>query len=239
MPRPPDPAGLDRALRERTGLSTVGAAVDEFMAHAEHLLSSIDWDAQDARVAAERERDAQSVERDRMFARLGRMASAGFPERALEVARMADVNAAFTSAISDKLGDSRVCALAGTVGSGKTVAATWWALTQTDLAPAFVRATTFAASSRYQGERQDWLSAGVLVLDDLGSEYMDAKGSLLTDLDELVDVFYGSLRRRLIITTNLTAAGFKTKYGDRIVSRMRDAGVWIELDAPSLRRGAR
>ena len=79
----------------------------------------------------------------------------------------------------------------------------------------------------------------MLVLDDLGSEYMDAKGSLLTDLDELVDVFYGSLRRRLIITTNLTAAGFKTKYGDRIVSRMRDAGVWIELDAPSLRRGAR
>lgn len=223
----------------RSGETTSADALAGFEDYASRLLGSVDWDAQDKRVAEERERERLSAERDRMFARIGAMQASGFPERALEVARVADESAAFVAGLQERLtANVQVAVLAGAVGAGKTVAATWWALRRSELSPAFVRATTFAASSRYQGERQAWLNAGLLVLDDLGAEYGDAKGSLLTDLDELVDVFYGSRRRRLIITTNLTPGTFKSKYGERITSRLKDAGAWVGLTATSLRRGA-
>lgn len=158
-----------------------------------------------------------------------------FPARALEVARAASD----TQPVRDVRAWSRVnrdgiLVLAGPKGTGKTVAATVWALEQS-FQPVFMRAAAFASSSRYDREsRQLWEGAHGLVLDDLGAEYSDAKGSFVADLDELVDVFYAA-KRTLLITTNLLPDDFRRRYGERIVDRFAECGTWITCTGPSLR----
>ena len=66
------------------------------------------------------------------------------------------------------------------------------------------------------------------MLDDLGAEYVDAKGSFLVDLDELIDTYYGD-ERPLVITTNLTKDDFKARYGARIERRVRECGKWLSF----------
>lgn len=161
-----------------------------------------------------------------------------FPARALGVARHADTS---TPAIAQLEAWSAgrhdgIAVVAGPIGTGKTVAAAWLALQQAGgSAPTFLRAAEFAASSRYDAEaRARWRDSTWLALDDLGAEYSDAKGSFRTDLDELVDVFYAE-RRTLIITTNLTTADFRSRYGERIVDRLKECGSWLTIAGRSLR----
>lgn len=189
------------------------------------------WEAHDARVAAERERDAAAGPARAKSPLLER----GWPARAVEFAVTADHSRPGIEAIERwPSGERNVLVLGGVAGCGKTVAAAWWARQQR-VAPQFVRASTFASSSRYDRETRDgWLKASALVLDDLGAEYLDTKGSLVTDLDELVDVFYGD-RRPLVITTNLAKAAFKARYGERIVDRIRECGHWEAIGGQSLR----
>jgi len=123
-------------------------------------------------------------------------------------------------------------------GCGKTPAAAYRQLNAKGIVPAFVRAPTLARASRFGKERDAWVDASALVLDDLGSEFSDAKGSFQTDLDELVDAFYGD-RRSLIITTNVTHADFKKRYGERITDRLRECGRWFEIRGASLRGKAK
>jgi DNA replication protein DnaC len=133
------------------------------------------------------------------------------------------------------MSDRNIIVVSGAPGCGKTVGAAWWALRR-KTSTKFVRASTFAAASRYdRQERTVWLKASALVLDDAGAEYSDAKGSLMVDLDELLDTFYGD-RRPLLITTNCSVADFKTRYGERITDRLRECGRWISVDGGSLRK---
>ena len=153
--------------------------------------------------------------------------------RALEAAVSADTQKPGIQVISAwDVKKRSVLVLSGDPGSGKTVAAAWWALQRAHPAR-FVRAASFAAQSRYDEEKRNMLD-GALVLDDLGAEYNDAKGSFLVDLDELVDSFYGN-RRPLVITTNLDPEPFKQKYGERIVDRLRECSVWKSVGNTSLR----
>lgn len=158
-----------------------------------------------------------------------------FPERAVQAARAADMAApAIRQLVAWTQRGGNIAVLAGAVGCGKTTAAAWWALQQ-PYAPEFLRATAFAASSRYDRDARDrWERAPGLVLDDLGAEYADAKGSFRVDLDELVDVFYGD-KRSLIITTNCSADEFRVRYGERVVDRLRECGTWLAVVGPSLR----
>ena len=139
---------------------------------------SFDWESRDAEVA--RQREQQSIqERDREEkSRRMELGSYGFPQRAIETAKSADETTAAIRRVADwNYDDVSMLVLSGAPGCGKTVAATWWAMRQRR-SPRFVRATTFAASSRYDRETRDgWFSARGLVLDDLGTEYLDAKGS--------------------------------------------------------------
>jgi DNA replication protein DnaC len=73
------------------------------------------------------------------------------------------------------------------------------------------------------------------VIDDLGSEYHDAKGFFQTLLDEIIDVRYAG-KLPTVITTNLDAAGFAAWYGERIVDRVREGGRFIACGNASLRR---
>lgn len=189
------------------------------------------WAEHDARVADENARDlAEGRLRHRSH-----MLAIGWPKRAIDAAMTADRNKPAVEATARWTPDNRsVLVLSGAAGCGKTVAAAWWACAQRTAAT-FVRATAFASSSRYDRETRDrWLKASALVLDDLGAEYIDAKGSLLTDLDELVDTFYGD-RRPLLITTNLEKTAFKARYGERITDRIRECGVWKALTGESMR----
>lgn len=187
-----------------------------------------------------RRRDATDADRiARGASRTEAMRAAGFPQRAVDFAATVDERHPVITRLRDwddggRRDDASIMILSGPKGIGKTVAAAWWALRRKP-APVFLRASTFAASSRYaRDERERWMGAAALVLDDLGAEYADGKGSFLVDLDELVDVFYGDCRS-LLITTNCGADAFKARYGERIADRIRECGVFFEWSGPSFR----
>lgn len=193
-----------------------------------------EWAENDAQIAAAREAEYAAAAGERAKAKRSRLEKAGFPTRALDAAAIGNATPALVRVRDWKPSDENVLVLSGSPGCGKTVAAAWWAAQQS-WAPAFLRATSFAASSRYDREsRAAWLASNALVLDDLGTEYADAKGSFLVDLDELLDVFYGN-RKPLLITTNCTAAVFRDRYGARIVDRIRECGSFCSLKGASLR----
>ncbi len=159
----------------------------------------------------------------------------GWPLRALESADVHTNTDAVQKAMAWDYSARNVAVLSGPPGTGKTVAAATWML-HTTWDMQFVRSATFAASSRYDQEtRERWFGATGLVLDDLGAEYLDGKGSFMVDLDELIDTYYGN-RRPLIITTNLTADEFKKRYGSRVEDRIRECAQWITVAGASMRR---
>lgn len=194
------------------------------------------WAKHDAEVADRRAAaDREEAERDRAQ-QIGRLEISGWPRRALESAGSADITKPAVARIASwDIARECVLVLSGPPGCGKTTAAAHWALKHSRY-PQFLRATTFAASSRYDHEQRSvWLKASALVLDDLGAEYADTKGNFLVDLDELVDTFYGD-KRPLLITTNCTNADFKNRYGNRVVDRIRECGSWFSVNTESLRR---
>jgi len=194
------------------------------------------WAEHDAKVAERRAAaDLETKAHDAARIR-SRFEAAGWPIRAIEAAEAADVTKPALARIAAwNPADECVLVLSGAPGCGKTTAAAHWAL-RFNRVPQFLRATTFAASSRYDHERRStWLEADALVLDDLGAEYADAKGNFLVDLDELVDTFYGD-KRPLLITTNCTPEDFKARYGQRVVDRIRECGSWCSVNSASLRR---
>lgn len=194
------------------------------------------WDARDAEIAATRARESAAAEHADVEAALAQLATNGFPARALAVCRDGfGATQATAALVGLKPG---IVVLSGPKGCGKTVAATWLAVQTaraTKQPSTFLRASAFLAAGRFDREaRALWAGASRLVLDDLGMEYADAKGSFLADLDELIDVFYADLRT-LVITTNCSLDVFSERYGERIRDRLRESTRWFELDGESMR----
>lgn len=189
------------------------------------------WAEHDARIEAEKLAARRPMLRVDMREdlRLG-----GFPARAVDVALEEGSTSASDVLGAHDFGDRCVVVLAGKVGCGKTVAATrWFAGKQGCL---FLRATEFAAGSRYDADlRRRIAAASGILLDDLGQEFADVKGSFLTDLQELIDICYGDYKP-LIITTNLAGKDFAARYGERIADRLRECGRYLIADGHSLRK---
>ncbi len=79
---------------------------------------------------------------------------------------------------------------------------------------------------------------GLLVIDDLGMEYFREDTGWGNSLwDEVFDRRY-SERAPMLVTTNLTQAEFAARYGERIASRIQEAGGWIEVKGKNLRQVA-
>lgn len=85
-----------------------------------------------------------------------------------------------------------------------------------------------------QGAIDDLIKPARLVLDDLGTEYLDKGGFLLSLIDEIISERH---RRDLptVMTTNTTAAEFAERYGRRVVDRIRGSGSIVVCDGKSLR----
>jgi DNA replication protein DnaC len=197
--------------------------------------SEEEWAARDKQIEEERVRLMIADEQRKAAERRDRFVKAGFTTRALDIGERADEgNKAIVKLSTWPTAEKTILILSGSAGCGKTVAATWWALRQPTV-PLFVRASSFAATSRFNRDvRDEWLNAKALILDDLGTEYADTKGNFLVDLDELIDTFYGH-RRALLITTNCPKGDFKNRYGERITDRIRECGEFHALSGSSLR----
>lgn len=144
---------------------------------------------------------------------------------------------------------ARFLLLLGTVGVGKTVAATHvlehlcrtfaWD-SQPSGAPlfepaVFVPARFITGLSAFTEADKDTMRrmerAVVLVVDDMGDEGTDFGRGRLVDL--LLERH--SRGRRTVITSNLTPDGFKARYGEALADRIRSSGMVPALTGKSLR----
>lgn len=121
--------------------------------------------------------------------------------------------------------------LAGPVGTGKTVAAA----VATPRPMVFVRAAALARMDWYDQAAIDALQdAHHLVIDDLGTEYLDAKGFLAAMVGDLLNVRYDE-QRLTIMTTNATVEEWVDRYGERTEDRLIEAGKLFEIKGESMR----
>ncbi len=231
----------DNHARTRAALPLAG------LIHEPPMLgySSEWWDQRDREVAAMREHDATALEKSRITTRAGELRDNGFPELfvASALAELADTTAMRFVRVFRHL-PSKLLVLAGGVGTGKTTAATWLALRGQDPRPGFIRVNELERRGRYDRNLGSWLADKTsLVVDDVGAEYLDGKGSFRSLMDEVVDTFYSN-RRILVMTTNLrprkTETGdedqFVERYGERVWSRLHQLGQWGDCGTRDLRR---
>lgn len=149
------------------------------------------------------------------------------------------------------------CVLGGKPGTGKTIAATsllvvdgaletqWpgkeWISCQSvegwTWRPErcrFVKASHVARMSYYSDEDKRELErlwrVRLLLVDDLGAEAkFDTFAALL---DELLDT-RARLQVRTVLTTNLSGKELRTRYGERVMRRLRDFGDFVAVDLPA------
>lgn len=205
---------------------------------AELELPSFAFDeAREREIAEIRERE-EAEERERAHeARRHRMLDAGWQPRELTSAKQADES---KQAIVHVKGwdpaRTNILIVAGTKGCGKTTAAAWWALRQPRV-PRFISAIELSRSSRYnEDKRESLLKCHALVVDDLGAEWNDSKGSFRVDVDEVVNAFYRGMRPLLITTNIATIEEFRGAYGERVVDRLRECATWGTCTNESLRQ---
>ena len=211
-----------------------------------HRLSEIElrrYQAQHQAHLAELEDEAAAAARRARQDRLEELRLSGVPKKDREriVHGRLDSTPALEAARAFlDSGATTILILAGPPGSGKTTASSWLVAQQGARGGLFVDQSRLVRRSRYKDEDMAPLEgAGLLVIDDLGSEFADAKGSFLATLDGLINARYGE-QRRTVITTNLASARFVARYGERIADRIREVGRFVELRAAGLRsaRGA-
>jgi DNA replication protein DnaC len=122
-----------------------------------------------------------------------------------------------------------VLVLIGAPGSGKTCAAAWWLTMRSPkhphvetAPPLFMTAGRIARTSSFDDAKLTRIElAEKLVIDDLGIEYSDDKGSFASKLDQLLDARYEHLLPT-IITTNLAHEQMRTRLGPRVLSRFAE-----------------
>jgi DNA replication protein DnaC len=140
---------------------------------------------------------------------------------------------------------SSIVVLAGPPGTGKTTAVVWYAMnrlvedaaTGTNLH--WYSAPALARMKRTGPEREEVVRSMEenVVIDDLGAEHVSGSRAddWRADVDELVDAIYRSVCGIALITTNLTAAELRNRYGARVADRLRECGTWIPVVGKSMR----
>jgi hypothetical protein len=199
---------------------------------------------------AKRLEEAEQIFRGTSYSR--RCERLNLPARAVDV--VLSGNMVDTAAVTAARGCTEILVLAGVPGCGKTVAAcervrefiyaieNWSPLAEYDTNPSFraalpvwISACELARVDHFSATAVDRLKdAPLLVVDDLISEYLDAKGFFGSLFDELIDARYAG-RLATVITTNLDKETFSVRYGLRVVDRLREAGRFFGCGATSMR----
>lgn len=222
--------------------------IDEVMRRLEERAADPDWQAEQEALIAERK---ARVERQLRLCQRELVDRLDLPPAAVELAMGADLTQTRALKALEEAAASKVVVLSGAPGCGKTVAAVAWLVSEIQnparwqgdgmwtfigRPPMFVTAARLARYPRYDDEAMArLLRAGRLVVDDMGVEFMDERGSYSALLDELVNERYAR-RLSTVLTTNLDGAAFKARYGERIADRIREAGKFVSLSDASMRR---
>jgi DNA replication protein DnaC len=126
--------------------------------------------------------------------------------------------------------------LSGETGTGKTMASSLLAIWK---GARMVTAQRIIETNRFSGELDAIGAVPALVVDDLGTEYMDQKGEAEARWDGLFNRRYRMARMSkspFVVTCNLTAKDFKSRYGARVADRIVEVGKFIEVGGTSMRR---
>lgn len=120
--------------------------------------------------------------------------------------------------------------LSGSVGSGKTVAATW-AIAQRHggffvHAPDLHRVTHPTWTEKENGARAINVESSMIVLDDLGTESDPKEARWADAFLKFMDARSGG--QRTVITTNLPAGELLSRYGDRVADRLQASASIVE-----------
>ena len=175
-------------------------------------------------------------------------AGQGIPQRIIETLAGEHLDTPAYQAVKEFLGASRegwCLVLAGPKGCGKSTAAAsylWDKIKQSESEPTramrWWTASRVARVSGYNAELEKMMQVQVMVIDDLGTEYLDKNGYFSHRLDELIDDRYSNYKKT-IITTNLNSKDFQVRYGARVADRIREGfkygGGYVELNGKSLR----
>jgi DNA replication protein DnaC len=196
--------------------------------------------AERARDARRREEEAKARAAEALALALKTLPERGVPAKALEALAgpLRDSAAlraarAFTSPAQTM---KTILVLCGDKGCGKTVAGAL-CCTQAPLGARFIEVSRLARIDRYSEAAMGPLeTCSVLVIDDLGAEFLDEKGGLLSKLDGIINTRYAS-NLKTVLTTNVPAAIFAKRYGERIADRIREVGEFVEISDPSFRSG--
>jgi DNA replication protein DnaC len=185
-------------------------------------------------------------EQEERYFRQRAIESSGMPKIFRDKIRSGLIDTDATRALAD--GPDGLVVVSGPPGCGKTVSACAWiaaGIVGTSFSyspsgreirqPYFVTAARLSRWDRYDNDAINvLLRAPRLALDDIGSEYADAKGNFLAVFDEVI-ADRASNARPTVVTTNLSAAAFKDRYGERIADRIRESGRFVSLTGASLR----
>lgn len=225
---------------------------DELLKRIEDREAEPAWQERVREKREEQEREARKVT---AAAQREALAKLDLPAKDLDLLKADGGAGRFnrTLAVQALEGDVILTVLSGGTGTGKTTAAGWW-LHGWILDPKnwgevndwgsppkmrgsviFVTAAKLARWARYNdSEMEAILRTSRLVIDDLGAEFLDAKGAYASLLDEVINERYAN-RRPTVLTTNLNAPDFKARYGERIEDRIRESGRWMALGNESMR----
>ena len=124
--------------------------------------------------------------------------------------------------------------LQGDVGTGKTIAATWWA--QRNKAAWLFAAHLIDVNDAAREKLAAAAKAEYLVIDDVGTEYSGSSGWGISQIAGLLSLRYDTGKKKTLVTTNLTRQQVIARYGVRIGSRLDEHGYFIGLPDGDLRR---
>jgi DNA replication protein DnaC len=220
-------------------MSEFQSAMDRIMARQREMTpEQIEaWNVHTREREAEEERRVQRQIAENIAITLRQME---LPIKDLELAKSGQVKETeATRALAEGV---TIVVLSGAPGCGKTTAAVCWlydgATSQRSIGGIFVSAAKLSRWARYNEKEMDrLLETRRLVIDDLGAEYLDEKGAYMSLLDEVVNERYAN-KRTTVLTTNLDAAAFKLRYGERIADRIRESGKFVSVGGASMRRKA-
>jgi len=199
------------------------------------------WESREAVLDAVREQNEANMRAEQELNHRRQLVAWGVPAKDVERITVAGLNRTRPLERIERHTEG-ILVLAGSVGCGKTTAAAWW-LSQQEPAHKYVKTTSpvfiptfrFERLSRYSDADMARVErARRLVVDDIGTEFLDTKGNFVALLRGLVDARYAD-GLPMVITTNLSADDFASRYGERTIDRLREVGAFAFIDAPSLR----